>query len=131
MSRHASWRCNLRAMDPCSITLAGVLIDCFERNEVFAGFHEHQVPLPDEGAAVRLFHALVSEARAWKGEPSRTVEREERRLVAWPELEIRQAGRGIMVRVRSPAVDSWWHDPATWAGDPLGLIRRWVSEDER
>jgi hypothetical protein len=48
--------------------------------------------MPDEAAAVEKFTALTDEARRWKGAPLRSEEREGRRLSAWLDLEIRQAG---------------------------------------
>jgi hypothetical protein len=52
-----------------------------------------------------------------------------RQLVAWPDLEIRQAGRAIMVRVRRTPFQDWWHEPATWDGDPMGAISDWIAEE--
>jgi hypothetical protein len=103
------------------ITLVDLLIGGFEKNEVFAGFHWRQLPLADEPAAIRTFAVLCDELRRWKGAPS--PEREERgiRIAGWPDVELRQAGRGILLRVRSPWFE-WWHDAATWDGDPMAQI---------
>jgi len=60
---------------------------------------------------------LVEEARRWKGAPSREESTATRRMAAWDGLEVRQAGRGIMVRARAPWF-SWWHERETWEGDP-------------
>jgi hypothetical protein len=110
-----------------SATLADVLIDGFEKNEVFGGFHQRTLPMPDEDAARRKFVAFSDEARRWKGEPARVQDDSGRRIAAWPDLEILQAGRGIMVRVRAPWF-SWWHDRSTWEGDPMGPIFDWLRE---
>ena len=91
-------------------TLLEVLIDGFEKNEMLDGFHWRRLPMPDERSAVRKFAVLTAEARRWKGSPTHVDEGAERRLAAWPDLEIRQAGRGIMVRVRAPRFHTWWHD---------------------
>lgn len=110
-------------------TLLDVLIDGFEKNEILRGFHWRDLPMPDEDTAVAKFAGLVEEARRWKGTPERTQEERGRRLVAWQDLEIRQAGRGIMVRVRAPWFNEWWSDRATWAGDPSGPIHDWIAEE--
>ena len=82
--------------------------------------------MPDEDAAVRTFASLVDEARRWKGRPDRLQEGDARRMAAWPDLEIRQAGRGLLLRVRAPRFEAWWHDPRTWADDPMGSVRSWT-----
>lgn len=108
-------------------TLLDVLIDGFEKNEILYGFHWRELPMPDEAAAIERFDAFVDEARHWKGEPRRAGD-ERRRLAAWDDLEIRQADRGVMVRVRAPWF-SWWHEPATWSDDPMGAIRDWIRDE--
>lgn len=110
-------------------TLLDVLIDGFEKNEILRGFHWRDLPMPDDGTAARKFASLTDEAQRWKGPPIRTEERAGRRLAAWPDLEIRQAGRGVMVRVRAPWFNRWWHEPTTWEGNPLGPIFDWIEED--
>ncbi len=109
-------------------TLLDILIDGFEKNEVMDGFHWRQLPLRDEAAAVRKFAALSDEARAWKGAPMREEKQDGRRISAWPDLEIRQIGRGIMVRARAPGF-RWWHDAETWRDDPIGPLYAWVEEE--
>jgi hypothetical protein len=74
-----------------------------------------------------LIDGFAEEALRWKGPPSR-LERGVRQIAAWPDLELRQVGRGLMVRVRAPNF-SWWHEPGTWAGDPMGPIEGWVESD--
>ncbi len=110
-------------------TLLDVLIDGFEKNEVMHGFHWRQVPMPNEGAAALKFASLAAEAQRWKGTPLRTEERSGRRLAAWSDLEIRQAGCGIVVRVKAPWFSSWWHEPKTWSGDPVAQIFEWIEEE--
>lgn len=114
-----------------SATLLDVLIDGFEKNEILDGFHWRDLPMPDEDAAVRKFFAFVEEARLWKGEPSRTQEQPRRRLAAWGDLEIRQAGRGVMVRARAPWFNEWWNSRETWQNDPMGELREWLAEERR
>ncbi|MBA3396359.1 MAG: hypothetical protein H0T89_27260 [Deltaproteobacteria bacterium] len=109
-------------------TLLDVLIDGFEKNEVMAGLHWRQLPMPDEAAAVTKFTAFTEEARRWKGQPERLDESGPRRIAAWPDLEIRQIGRGIMVCARAPSFN-WWHERTTWEGDPLGPIYDWLEEE--
>lgn len=111
------------------VTLLDVLIDGFEKNEILGGFHWRDLPMPDEAGAVEKFHSLAEEAKRWKGAPIRSEEHAGRRLVAWPDMEIRQVGRGIMVRAKAPWFSSWWHDSTTWAGDPMGPIFDWIKQD--
>ena len=113
---------------PQDATLLDVLIDGFEKNEALDGFHWRNLPMPDEPEAVRKFAALTDEATRWKGQPARLEEAGPHRIAAWPDLEIRQIGRGIMVRVRAPWF-RWWHDPKTWEGDPIGPLYDWLNEE--
>lgn len=110
-------------------TLLDVLIDGFEKNEVFGGCHWRSLPMADEEAAARKFAAWLDEARRWKGAPTRVEDRSGRRIAAWPDFELRQAGRGVMVRVRAPDFSSWWHSRDTWSGNPMGDVHAWVEED--
>lgn len=112
---------------PEDASLLDVLIDGFERNEVLAGFHCRELPLPDEEAAVRKFASLSDEARQWKGTPDYIEESGFRRLVSWPDLEILQAGLGVMIRVRSPFFVDWWHDERTWRNDPMRELHAWID----
>jgi hypothetical protein len=110
-------------------TLLDVLIDGFEKNEVLHGWHWRELPMPDEALAARKFGALSDEARRWKGEPLRSKESDGRRLATWSDLEIRQIGRGIVVRAKAPCFSRWWHDRKTWDGDPMRPIVDWISEE--
>src|SRR5438094_3048114 len=74
-------------------TLLDVLIDGFEKNEMMGGFHWRTLPMPDESAATSKFASLADEGTRWKGPPARFHDEAPRRLAAWPDLEIRQAGR--------------------------------------
>jgi hypothetical protein len=109
-------------------SLLDTLVDGFEKNEVFDGFHERVLPMLDEAAAVLKFEELANEARRWKGEPVNEEGHGDRRLVTWRDLEILQRGRGILVRARAPWFDRWWHRRSTWADDPMGLVRDWQRE---
>jgi hypothetical protein len=119
-----------RQRRPEDARLLDVLIDGFERNEVFAGFHYRKLPLPDEEAAVRAFASLSDEARQWKGAPDHVEDSGFRRLASWSDLEIRQAGSGVMIRVRSPFFAAWWHDERTWRNDPMRELLAWIDEAE-
>jgi hypothetical protein len=110
-------------------TLLDLLVDGFEKNEILQGQHWRKLPMHDEGAARVKFELLVEEARRWMGEPVWAHEETGRRLARWTDLEIRQAGRGVMVRVRAPRFDAWWHDRETWAGDPMGPVHEWITEE--
>ncbi len=109
-------------------TLLDVLIDGFEKNEVSEGFHWRRLPMPDERAAARKFASLSDEARRWKGPPTHTEEQAGRRLNVWPDLEIRQSGRGLVLRARASNFNQWWNDERTWEGDPLGRTFDWIAE---
>jgi predicted nucleotidyltransferase len=111
------------------VTLLDVLVDGFEKNEILDGYHLRTLPLADEASAVRKFDAFAEEARRWKGAPLREVAEPGPRLAAWADLEIWQAGRGLLVRARAPWFESWWNEAATWNGDPLGPIYEWVERD--
>lgn len=114
---------------PEDASLLDVLIDGFEKNDVLLGFHFRKLPLPDEVTAVLKFSALTAEARRWKGPPHRTEEHPRRRLAAWPDLQVRQAGRGILLLVRAPWFGSWWIRSATWAGEPMDEAFDWLEEE--
>lgn len=111
-------------------TLLDVLIDGFEKNEILGGFHWRELPMPDEASAIEKFHELTEEATRWKGQPIRATHEAGRQISAWPDLEIRRIGRGIMVRAAAPFFDRWWHEAATWEGDPFGPIFAWIHDDE-
>jgi len=64
------------------VTLLDVLIDGFEKNESFTGFHCRELPMPDEDAAHRKFAAFSDEARRWKGTPLRAQDDNGRRIAA-------------------------------------------------
>jgi hypothetical protein len=114
---------------PEDATLLDVLIDGFEKSELLEGFHWRQLPMRDERAAARKFTALADEARRWKGAPTRVEDTPARRLAEWPDLEIRLAGRGLVVRARMSRFTDWWHDERTWQGDPMGAVFDWIAED--
>lgn len=119
----------LHSKRPDDVTLLDVLIDGFEKNEVLDGFHWRSLPMPDEAAAVRKYAALREEATRWKGEPPLHDDGSERRIIAWPDLEIRQAGRAIMVRARAPSFSDWWNDAETWRDDPMGPLFAWLAQE--
>jgi hypothetical protein len=33
-----------------------------------------------------------------------------------------------MVRARTPRFGDWWHDAATWQGDPIAPLCEWIAE---
>lgn len=114
---------------PEDATLLDVLLDGFEKNEIMGGFHWRTLPMPDEHAALRKFTSLSGEAERWKGPPTRGEEQPGRRLAAWPDLEIRLARRGLMVRARAPWFSDWWDEKETWRGEPLGPVYDWIAEE--
>ena len=101
------------------VTLLDLLIDGFEKNEMFDGFHERLLPMPDVEAAKGRFVAFAQEAVRWKGSPVRAREQAAWQLLAWPDLELLQAGRVVAVRAKAPRFSDWWNDLATWQGDPM------------
>jgi hypothetical protein len=115
---------------PQELTLIDVLIDGFEKNEILGGFHWRSLPMPSQAEAIRAFGAFLEEGRRWKGTPSRVDLAAGRRLVAWEDLEIRQAGRGVLVRVRAPRLDAWWNAEATWAADPMEALYAWIAQEK-
>ena len=114
---------------PQDATLLDVLVDGFEKNETLRGHHWRELPMPDESAAAAKFAMFAEEARRWKGAPVRAHEETGRRLAGWDDLEIRQAGRGVLVRVKAPRFDAWWHDRVTWEGEPMGPVHEWIAEE--
>ena len=113
------------------ITLLEVLTDGFEKNEILYGYHTRVLPLPTEPDAIAKFGEFVDEVKRWQGEPKRSLEQTGRRLAAWSDLEIRQAGCGVMVRVSSAWFTDWWSDENVWAHDPLGDVYEWLAEDTK
>lgn len=120
-----------RGKSQTEATLLDVLIDGFEKNEILGGFHWRELPMPDEASAAVKFRELTEEATRWRGQPARVVDEAGRQMSAWPDLQIRRIGRGIMVRAAAPFFDHWWHQRETWEGDPFGPIYDWIDEDER
>jgi hypothetical protein len=118
------------ARSPSDATLLDILVDGFEKNEVLDGTHRRLLPLPDVDAATRKFGELADEARRWKGEPLRSFARDGRRLAAWSDLEIRQAGCGILVRARHARFADWWHDDKVWVHDPMATVAEWHDEED-
>jgi hypothetical protein len=116
-----------RSRSPLQATLLDVLIDGFEKNEVLGGFHVRWLPLPDADAAGRKFAEFVEEGRRWKGAPTRVSDAPPRRIASWADLEICQVERAILVRVRAPLFDAWWHDRNVWEGDPFDAMFRWLA----
>lgn len=118
-----------REKRPEDVTLLDVLIDGFEKNEILWGRHWRVLPMPDEASAIRKCESLIAEARRWKGAPERELDEPPRRLAAWADLEIRRAGRGIMVLARSPWFSRWWSAAETWKDDPIGPLHAWLAEE--
>lgn len=114
---------------PPEASLLDVIIDGTERwGESLRGFTDRELPMPDEASAIERFDAFAREGLAWKGIPTDEQREGPRRFVRWPDLEIRQAGRGIMVLVRVAGFGDWWHARDTWAGNPMGPLRAWRHE---
>ena len=108
------------------VTLLDLLIDGFEKNEVFKGFHRRVLPMPDEESARERFSALAAEAERWQGPPLRKRYESSPRFAVWADLQILQARRAVVVRVRAPRFSTWWNEAKTWEGGPLGALDDWV-----
>ena len=108
--------------------LLDTLVDGFERNEALGGFRHRDLPMPNENAAIRKLRSLMEEASRWKGPPARLQEDGAHRIIAWPGLELRRVGRGIVVLARPPWFSAWWHARETWQGNPMGPIHVWLEE---
>jgi hypothetical protein len=121
----------MRSTSPREATLIDILVDGFEKNEVLGRFHDRSLPLSTVEEARTKFESLCDEATRWKGEPLRREHSGPRQLAVWSDLEIRQAGRGVLVLAAAPCFDHWWHDASTWADNPMGDVRRWVLEGMR
>ena len=76
--------------EPNDATLLDLLVDGFEKDEGFDGFHYRLLPMPDTATAARKFADLVDEGTRWKGEPICHHETTSRRRATWGQLEIRQ-----------------------------------------
>jgi hypothetical protein len=115
-------------LDRKNVGLLELLIDGFEKNEVLEGFHWRTLPMADAASAEAKFRSLVAEAERWKG-TARTHEAAGRRMATWSDMEIRQSGRGILVRVKASGFERSWNDGATWEGDPLAPIYEWLHDE--
>jgi hypothetical protein len=110
-------------------TFLDIVIDGFEKNEVFYGFHHRVIPIESEERARSKYDALTAEVTAWKGPPIRVISESGRQLAAWPDVELRQAGRGILIRVRAPWFGCWWDSDEIWTGNPLDQVYDWLAEE--
>ena len=117
-------------MGPEETSLLGVLIDCFEKNEMLEGWFMRQLPLADPQTAARKYRAFRDELVRWKGPPMAEDEGEGWQRADWGDIRMKHAGRGIMIWVRQAGVSKWWHEDETWADDPLAKVWDWdpVSE---
>ncbi|HEY4181768.1 MAG TPA: hypothetical protein VGM90_33215 [Kofleriaceae bacterium] len=115
---------------PATVTLLELLCDGFEKNEVWDGFFMRTLPLHDEATAVGRFESFVAEATAWKGPPLGTLNDNGRRRAQWDDLDIRQAGRGVLVRAKSGRFTDWWHADETWADQPMDSIYAWLADEQ-
>lgn len=121
----------MRSIPHRDATLLDVLVDGFEKNESLDGFHWRSLPMPDEETAARKLTEWADEVTRWRGPPTRSVTSGPRRIAAWPDLELRQAGRGLMVRARAPNFGAWWNAPDTWRSDPMSELHAWLEEERR
>jgi hypothetical protein len=113
---------------PENATLLEVLVTAFDRNELLNGYYSRLLPFDDELRASSKFAELVDEARRWKGAPLQALDTGTRRLAAWPDLELRQSGRGVLLLVPGRNEPHWWNDPSTWKGDPMADVYAWTFD---
>jgi len=112
------------------VTLIDILVDGFEKNEILDGTHWRQLPMPDEASAIEKFASLIDEATRWQGKPQTLTETVKRRKAVWTGLDIRQTGLAILVRVKTPWFNAWWHE-AAWDHDSFDDLYAWLKEDEK
>lgn len=112
---------------PHDATLLDILIDGFEKNEIFDGFHDRVLPMPDLASAVGKFGDLLAELARWKGPPADLFDDGSHRIATWPDVELVHVDRGIMIRVRAPWFSEWWHDRETWSDGPLDPVYDWLA----
>jgi hypothetical protein len=110
------------------VTSIDLLVDGFEKNEVFGGFHWRELPMADVAAAERKFAALFEELRRWKGSPASMREDSSTRVATWSDVELRQCGRGVLLRIVAPRFD-WWNEDATWTDDPMGTVVQSLADE--
>ena len=108
-------------------SLLGVLMDCFEKNETWNGWFLRRLPLADAPTAARKYREFRDELVRWKGQPSIDEEAGGWRRADWGNIRMKQAGRGILIWVRSEGVSDWWHESDTWRDDPLAEAWDWES----
>jgi hypothetical protein len=113
------------------VTLIGLLLDGFEKNESIRGWHWRELPAPEEATAIAKFQEFAAEARRWKGEPRATVSESARRAVVWDDFQIRQQGRGVLVAGKSGGIGALWHADGTWKDDPMADVYDWFSSEAR
>lgn len=114
-------------VSPEKATLLDILTDGFEGGqgalESEGGWRERKLPMPSESSAKKKLLEILAEATRWKGHGDLRGSPEEGWQGAkWPDLEIWWKGRGILILVRDPEFDRWWHQPETWDGDPMDEV---------
>lgn len=112
-------------MGPEETSLLGMLADCFEKNELIEGWFRRELPLADPPAAGRKYREFREELVRWKGRPQAEDAGPGWQRADWGDIRMKQAGRGIMVWLRSAGVSQWWHESRIWAGDPLADAWEW------
>lgn len=115
-------------------TLLDVIVDGFEGfqgcMESVGGWRQRQLPMPTEQEAMAKYVEFVFEAARWKGSAKWDTDTEDRKIAKWPDLQIRWEGRGVLVLVPDPRFDSWWHQAATWEGDPMDAVTQTFYGEE-
>jgi hypothetical protein len=114
-------------MRPEDMSLLGVLMDCFEKNEIWDGWFLRRLPLADATTAARKYREFRDELVRWKGAPRAEETGETWRRSDWGDIRVKQAGRGIMIWARSDGVSDWWHESESWQGDPLAEAWHWEA----
>jgi hypothetical protein len=98
-------------------SLATVLVDGFEKNEILGGWHERVCPFSTDADARAAFETWAVELRSWLGPPS--LAHDDR--YAWGDrARILVSGRGVGVWITCDArFREVWADQRTWEGQPL------------
>lgn len=111
-------------MTGADLTLTQAIACCFEKNEMLDGFVFRWCPMPYVPTAEAKFGEWVEEATRWKGSPQ-SDRGEGWQRAWWPDLRIKQAGRGLSVWLKATPAYFWWGRGENWDGDPCAGVYSW------
>ncbi len=110
-------------------TLLDVITDGFEgiqgALESYGGWRIRQLPCRSVEQAQAKYAEFAGEAARWKGPGTNEVHpptdtRSAVHVTRFPDLQVLQSDRAVVVLVPDPGFDRWWHKAETWgdADDP-------------